>query len=108
MNRSYNKIRHIQETNQRLENRVLNEQGVANALASLKPGQPKPAAAPAQNQRVQSLVNYLKQYSFTPAEIQQAQAQLKAPQPQSAKPGVARPQAAQPTAPQAAPYSGGE
>ena len=103
MNRSYNKIRHMQETNQRLENRILSEQGVTNALASLKPGQPQPAAA--QNQRVQSLVNYLRQYSFTPVEIQQAQAQLKAPQPQAAKPGVARPQ---PTAPQAAPYNGGE
>jgi hypothetical protein len=84
----------MQETNQRLENRILNEQAAANALAAPKPGQPQPAAAPAQNQRVQSLVNYLKQYSFTPAEIQQAQAQLKAPQPQAAKPAVARPAAA--------------
>ena len=31
------------------------------------------------NPRVQSLVNYLKKYSFTPQEIQQAQASLKTP-----------------------------
>jgi hypothetical protein len=59
MNRSYNKIRHIQETNQKLENRVLNEQV---------------------NPRIQALLNYLKKFSFTPQEVQQAQVALKAPQ----------------------------
>jgi hypothetical protein len=66
MNRSYNKIRHIQETNQKLENRVLNEQV---------------------NPRVQALLNYLKKFSFTPQEVQQAQVALKAPQ-AAAKPAA--------------------
>ena len=59
MNRSYNKIRHIQETNQKLENRVLNEQV---------------------NPRVDALLNFLRKFKFTPQEIQQAQVALKAPQ----------------------------
>tara|TARA_R110000868_G_scaffold137036_1_gene350399 strand:+ start:675 stop:923 length:249 start_codon:yes stop_codon:yes gene_type:complete len=59
MNRSYNKIRHIQETNQKLENRVLNEQV---------------------NPRVDALLNFLRKFRFTPQEIQQAQVSLKAPQ----------------------------
>ena len=59
MNRSYNKIRHIQETNQKLENRVLNEQV---------------------NPRVDALLNFLRKFRFTPQEIQQAQVALKAPQ----------------------------
>jgi hypothetical protein len=68
MNRSYNKIRHIQETNQKLENRVLNEQV---------------------NPRIEALLNYLKKYAFTPQEVQQAQVALKAPQ------AVAKPAAPQ-------------
>ena len=59
MNRSYNKIRQIQETNQKLENRVLNEQV---------------------NPRVDALLNFLRKFRFTPQEIQQAQVALKAPQ----------------------------
>ena len=59
MNRSYNKIRHIQETNQKLENRVLNEQV---------------------NPRVDALLNFLRKFKFTPQEVQQAQVALKAPQ----------------------------
>jgi hypothetical protein len=85
MNRSYNKIRHIQETNQRLEKRVIKEQGLAGNAST---GQAKPAV----NQRVLALANYLKQYSFTPAEIQQAQSALKAPvKPVAPKPAAPAP-----------------
>ena len=72
MNRSYNKIRHIQETNQKLENRVLNEQV---------------------NPRIQALLNYLKKFSFTPQEVQQAQVALKAPQAAAKPVSPAKPQA---------------
>jgi hypothetical protein len=56
MNKSYSKIRHIQETNQRLEKTLINEQA---------------------NQRVQPLVDFLKKNSYTATEIQQALATLK-------------------------------
>ena len=74
MNRSYNKIRHIQETNQKLENRVLNEQV---------------------NPRIQALLNYLKKFSFTPQEVQQAQVALKAPQAATKPAAPAKPSAPQ-------------
>jgi hypothetical protein len=74
MNRSYNKIRHIQETNQKLENRVLNEQV---------------------NPRIQALLNYLKKFAFTPQEIQQAQVALKAPQAATKPAAPAKPSAPQ-------------
>jgi len=75
MNRSYNKIRHIQEANQKLENRVVNEQS---------------------NPRVESLLNFLRKFRFTPQEVQQAQTALNTPQPQK---GVRPAAPAKPAAP---------
>jgi hypothetical protein len=61
---------------------LVSEQGLAGNAST---GQAKLPV----NQRVQSLANYLKQNSFTPAEIQQAQSVLKTP----VKPVAPKPQA---------------
>ena len=57
----------------KLVNRIIKEQGLAGNAST---GQAKQHASP----RIYALADYLKKYSYTSAEIQQAQSQLKTPQ----------------------------
>lgn len=64
MNKSYSKIRHIQESNQRLEKRILNEQGQTFPMDgkphSVGPGMPKNTNSNPTKEVVANLINDIK------------------------------------------------